>query len=328
MAAGSPKETETAMPPQVAASGPVRYIKLGAGGDLEAECLANGAAVGTIYFGFGMERPERLAACRARRWQQLRELVLTAEYAGKPRVATNVANQARALFEDHGATVWITFHAGRLWWCRSSHRPERRAGRDGVWRLVDGGWSDHDAAGTPLETWHLSGRVTKLMAFRGTSCALPPDDAEYVRRRINGRTIPEVEAARAARDELLDRVGRLLRLLEPSDFETLVDLVFTNTGWRRLGPLGGTQKTIDLELQLPTTGEQAFVQVKAVATARLFAEYVAALQERSQDAWMFFAYHSGEVGPSVSRVQLLGPQALARMVLDAGIVSWLLRKTA
>ena len=327
MTAGSPKRTETALAPLVAAGGPVRYIKLGAGGALEAECLANGAAVGTIYFGFGMERPERLAACRARRWQQLRALFLSAEHAGKPGVATNVANQARAFFEDDGTTVWITFHGGRLWWCRSSHRPEPREGRDGVWRPVDGGWSDHDATDTPLQTWHLSGRVTKLLAFRGTSCALPPDDAAYVRRRINGGTIPEVEEARTASDQLLHAVGRLMRLLEPSDFETLVDLVFTTTGWRRLGPVGGTQKTIDLELQLPTTGEQAFVQVKSVATERLFAEYVAALQERAQDAWMFFAYHSGEVGPAVPRVRLLGPEALAQLVLDAGLVSWLLRKT-
>ncbi len=34
------------------------------------------------------------------------------------------------------------------------------------------------------------------------------------------------------------------RLLEPQDFELLVDLVFSTSGWRRVGVVGGTQKTL------------------------------------------------------------------------------------
>jgi hypothetical protein len=53
-----------------------------------------------------------------------------------------------------------------------------------------------------------------------------------------------------------------MKLLGPRDFETLVDLVFSTSGWRRQGVVGKTQKTLDLDLILPSTGERAFVQVK------------------------------------------------------------------
>jgi hypothetical protein len=58
----------------------------------------------------------------------------------------------------------------------------------------------------------------------------------------------------------------MMRLLEPRDFETLVDLMFSTSGWRR-GIIGNTQKTLDLDLLLPSTGERAFVQVKSIGIA-------------------------------------------------------------
>lgn len=48
----------------------------------------------------------------------------------------------------------------------------------------------------------------------------------------------------------------LMQLLAPRDFELLVDLVFTSSGWRRVGEFGKTQKTLDLDLVLPNTKEK------------------------------------------------------------------------
>ena len=56
-----------------------------------------------------------------------------------------------------------------------------------------------------------------------------------------------------------------------------VDLVFANSGWRRLGQVGKTQKTVDIELMLPTTGERAFVQVKSSASKQDLTQYVEGL---------------------------------------------------
>ena len=312
---------------QIPASGPVRYLKLGERGILEDDCTKDGSA----YFGFGMYQADRRALWEAGRWDELRALLLTTSYAGKPSVATNVTRQARAFFEDDGTTVWITFHDGRMFWSRflPGSTVEHRHGRDGVWRRVDGGWRHIDIAGDELEMAGLSGRLTQLVGFRGTSCAVRPDDlARYARRRINAQTIPEIEQARATVARLTEDIVPLMRLLEPRDFETLVDLVFSTSGWRRLGPVGGTAKTIDLELELPTTGQQAFVQVKARATTPDLAEYVTALTTRPQDAWMFFVYHTGKVKTDDPRVRLVGPRAFAEMVLNAGLTSWLIKKTA
>ena len=83
--------------------------------------------------------------------------------------------------------------------------------------------------------------------------------AEYAIRRINGQDLPEVERALEAVNELYDSVIGLMRLLEPKDFELLVNLVFSDDGWRMLCVVGRTQKMIDLDILLPSTGERAFL---------------------------------------------------------------------
>lgn len=64
-----------------------------------------------------------------------------------------------------------------------------------------------------------------------------------------------------------------MRLLTLQDFELLVALVFANSGWRRAGQVGNTQKTVDIELMLPTTGERAFLQIKSAAGNGDLADY-------------------------------------------------------
>jgi hypothetical protein len=62
-------------------------------------------------------------------------------------------------------------------------------------------------------------------------------------------------------EDLTRSAQELMKLLWPGDFETLVDLVFSTSGWRRQGPVGKTQKMLDLDIVLPSTGERAFVQI-------------------------------------------------------------------
>jgi hypothetical protein len=73
-----------------------------------------------------------------------------------------------------------------------------------------------------------------------------------------------VENAIGALKETRTAVLNLLKLLGEKDFEVLVDLVFYASGWRRQGVSGKTQRTLDLDLLLPSTGERAFVQVKVL----------------------------------------------------------------
>jgi hypothetical protein len=196
----------------------------------------------------------------------------------------------------------------------------------GVWRLVSGGWKHTDINGDALTKERLAGSLTKLAAYRGTSCSV--DVADYVIRRINGLKLPDVEKAIHALSEIHSAVIGLIRLLEPKDFELLVDLVFAASGWRRLGVVGKTQKTLDLDLMLPSTGERAFVQVKSRTTSHELAEYVTALDQAGPFDRMFFVYHTGAISTDDDRIVVIGPDKLSEMVVEAGLTSWLIRKVS
>jgi hypothetical protein len=53
-----------------------------------------------------------------------------------------------------------------------------------------------------------------------------------------------------------ESVLEMIKLLRWLDFETLVDLVFTSSGWRRVGTVGGDQEMVDFALELPSTKER------------------------------------------------------------------------
>jgi hypothetical protein len=299
----------------------VRYIKLGEGGRWEQECLAKGI----IRIGFGSADLGRFALCRAGQWEKLADSFIT---EGKDKAtATRSTNELRLFFEDDGATLWVTFVGERLCWgLVDGTAPEPHIDGGGVWRTVAGGWRWTDLLGEQLTKDRLSGALTKLAAYRGTSCDV--DVSNYVIRRINGQKTPEVERALLASQEMKTAVLGLMKLLTWHDFETLVDLVFSTSGWRRVGRVGGTQKTLDLDLSLPSTGERAFVQVKAKTSSAELASYVGKLEGLGPYDRMFYVFHSGEAATDDERVTVIGPPQLAELVMDAGLVSWLIRKVS
>jgi hypothetical protein len=138
------------------------------------------------------------------------------------------------------------------------------------------------------------GSLTKLAGYRGTSCNV--DVRDYVVRRINCETIPQVERGIVALREMTEATLAMIRLLDPKDFEILVDLVFSTSGWRRQGLIGKTQKTLDLDLVLPSTGERAFVQVKSRTTPAELADYISRLEAADDYARMFMS-----ITPAMSR---------------------------
>ncbi len=297
----------------------VRYIKLGGGGSWEAECITKGI----IRFGFQSASAERFPLCREGRWADLTQSFLA---EGKTKgTATRFTNETRQFFADDGSTLWITFSGGSLYWgFLDATPPERHPDGNGVWRPVAGGWKSRDISGEALTTDRLSGALTKLASFRGTSCDV--DVRDYVVRRINGQKSPELERAITAVEQMRHSALELMRLLHPKDFEILVDLVFSTSGWRRQGIVGKTQKTLDLDLLLPSTGERAFVQIKSHTTSAELTAYVAQLEGNTLYDKMFFVYHSGEAAINDDRVTVVGPERLAEMVVDAGLVDWLVRK--
>ena len=296
----------------------VRYIKLGPGGGWEKECLETGI----VRFGFGSASEVRFGLCRGARWSDLAESFMA---EGKDKsTATRFTRELRLFFEDDGSTLWITFIGERLCWgFVAPMPPEPHNDRNGLWRPIAGGWRWTDQNGEELTKDRLPGALTKLAAYRGTSCDV--EQADYVVRRINGQKIPAVERALAATQEMKQSTLELMRRLEPRDFELLVDLVFTTSGWRRVG-IGGTTHTT-LDLTLPSTGERAFVQVKSTATSQELAESVAAIDDSPFNR-MFYVFHSGEAATDDERVTVIGPEQLADLVMDAGLFGWLIRKVS
>jgi hypothetical protein len=272
--------------------------------------------------GFGSDLDQGFALCEAKDWKGF-----AAMWRAQGRtqgVATRFANETQLFAEDDGSTLWITFSGQRLLWAMLE--PEGRMTRmydgDSTYRPVAGGWRDHDILGAPLIKGNLAGDLVSLAAYRGTSCKV--GRPEYVIRKINGRRASEVEAAEAALASMQKTALAVIRELRPDDFELLVDLLFTQSGWRRVGYVGRTQKTLDLDIILPSTRERAMVQVKSTTSSQELASCVAQLGPPHKR--LFFAYHSGEAKTSDPRVVVLGPERIADMTLDAGLMRWVMEK--
>ena len=112
-----------------------------------------------------------------------------------------------------------------------------------------------------------------------------------------------------------------------TDAPIVVELIFSQSGWRRTGETGGSQETVDIELELPSTGERAFVQVKSRTIQAQLQDYMDRLTGRPESK-MFYVYHTAKTALSATdgTVVLVGPERLAEMVLTSGLFDWLLKK--
>ena len=149
----------------------VRYIKLGERGRWEQVCMEKGI----VRIGFGSAHPERLGLCLAGHWSELADSFIA---EGKDKgTATRFTNELRLFFEDDGSILWITFGGERLYWgLLDQSQPVPNADLDGVDRSVHKGWRWTDVHGDPLTKDRLSGALTKLTAFRGTSWDVDVDE--------------------------------------------------------------------------------------------------------------------------------------------------------
>jgi hypothetical protein len=295
------------------------YIKLGRSGSWEKECLEKGI----LRFGY---RETPFDAAVAGDW----DTVWTAwhgmrnENAG---TATRDVTQIRYFFERDDQALWTTFSGGMLWWCFAKPGVKKHKDGKGTYRETVDGWHNTDINGTKLTMDKLSGTLLKMQGFRGTICDVKAFD--YLKQKLNGKLPVAVEEAAKAENHMVEKIVPLMQMLSWQDFELLVDLVFSNSGWRRVTQLGKTQKTVDFELLMPITGDRAFVQVKSSANKKDLAHYLGSLKDSIIYDRMFFVWHTGDVGDvDVPNVDLIGPGEMARMVFEAGLTSWLREKVS
>lgn len=95
--------------------------------------------------------------------------------------------------------------------------------------------------------------------------------------------------------------------------------------------MGQTDKAIDLDLISPVTGRKAFVQVKSQADYSTFQQSVDQFQAMGQYDDFYFVVHTatGYLADHASpdpRIHVLHLVTIADLVINAGLVRWLINK--
>lgn len=300
----------------------VRYIKLGGGGEWEKSCIE---VEQTIRLGYVSPHHQDSLAKNwdavLAYWNKFRN--------GNAATASNDLRQIRDFYEQPPNTLWFTFYKRQLWWAFAQPTVSELPDLSRVRRVV-GAWCGTDILGRPLWEESLDGRLSQIVGYRGTICGVSVEVAEYLVRRINGDRSDEVVRAEAAVAELERAVEQLIKGLYWKDFELLIDVVFSRAGYQRVSVLGKTQKDIDIDFESPVTRRRAFVQVKSQASMEVFKHCVDQFRTMPQYDDFFFVCHS-PLGISGSHsdhpnVHLLTGPTLARLVIDAGLVGFLISK--
>jgi len=121
----------------------------------------------------------------------------------------------------------------------------------------------------------------------------------------------------------------MIRRLPPDEFEILVDLIFTRSGWRRVGRVGGNQPDVDLLLEQPLTGRTGWVQVKSSCTQVVLDDYYGRFMRSGAAGDFFFVVHTTPSAlrlPAGPNLHLWSGDRLADIVSEAGLFDWLLER--
>ena len=300
----------------------IRYIKLGPQGCWFDRCQDESL----IELGHHSV-PHRLALDGD--WAAI-ERLLVEEQRRSPSKAKDFVREVRDFYTLGDDCLWITIAEGRLWWAMAEPEVFPIAGenRGARARRVIGAWRGTDLAGARLDISGLSTRLTKTAGYRQTICGVAAED--YLLRRLNGETQPAVQVATQARTDLIAAARALIELLDWRDFEILVDLIFSSSGWRRVSEVGGVQADTDMILEQAATGERAFVQVKSSASPAVLKDYIARFRADARFDRLFFVCHSPSwtfEGAQQPGIHLWLGDRLAEQAVRAGLFDWLISKT-
>jgi hypothetical protein len=297
------------------------YVKLGGGGDKEEECLQNG----TIYGGWG-EIPHDL--CLADKWNDVRDILINKLHKDKG-AATRRMNQIRDFYKSDSQTLWVTFYKEHLYWCFASEKIEL-LGNNSKRRNTLNGWSCSDIKGNKLLFGNISGTILQKQGFRGTICGFLDEDVAYLSVKINGEELPYVKRVNDAKTQLVKALQEIIASLHPKEFELLVDMIFREAGWLRVGELGGTRKDIDIELYSPVTKETYIVQVKASAGVEEYSKFSTYPEEKTKYHQYYFIVNNPS--KELSGVDKNGDircwfaEDIAEYVVTYGLVNWVIGK--
>lgn len=306
----------------------IRYMKLGASGRWEASALDHGR----LQWGVPSD-PHDLASRGD--WAALNQAYRDAGCIAS--TATGYTNEARAFYDGDSDALWITFARGRMWWAQAE--PEVHwFGGDGSsegtrYRVVTGGWHDTDVAGSTLGSDRLSTKLTQLGSYQRTICGLSAAQQKLCLRYINVEIDAEHQAVVEARAALRSSLSTLIRRLTWADFELLVDLAMSRSGWMRISELGKTGKDVDLIVEQPLTGERMTVQVKSAADQQVVDDYARRLGAYGSTNRSMLVCHSpkGQLKAPLAQgaarpLDLMIGEQVTDLAISAGLVDWVVQR--
>lgn len=302
----------------------VRYVKNGSGGKWWPAAKADG---GQIHLGW---------------WFVPRALLQRADLPGieacirehytKHSVATADFNAIKLVLENPSQYIWVTFEDSSLWWCTVHNgvtvnlKKENEKTEGSFWLTCDRPWSNQSVGGRPLAISNLPGIVGAVAGFRATICE--PKGSRDILRVIQDGEDADISNASRARKAYTAAVEKLITRLRPKDFELLVDLILSRSGWFRRAELGGVTEGTDIEAGNAATNEIAFVQMKSRASQSVLDEYVQKYRARRDHFQrMFFVVHSPDGALKLPiddpSIQIWTGDRIAELAVRLGLGEWI-----
>lgn len=297
------------------------YLKLGEQGRWEdVLCEGEKARIGWKNIS--------LIDIQQKRWDKIKgEIESDFELRGKRNGATQDFNALKIFCEATELDIFITFFDGKLYWCKLDNS-EIQEDSVSKYRITKIKWRCKDIFGNILYTNKISGRISKTQGFRATLCSI--DELDSLKRIINSEKSPLIINIESKRKELCELITKALNELHWKDLEILADLIFRQTGWRRISLIGGKMKYIDMELEDVITKERYQVQVKASANKQDFEEYAEKFNGLDYRRMFFVVFNPDnsliQYNNRFENIQLILGAELSELIIDLGLVNWIVQK--
>lgn len=298
----------------------VQYIKLGPGGIWASEAISEGRVL------FGAQMIDH-NACLTADWESVEQQFRASGFSQQ-----GVINGVRQLrsFYSSAETLWFTVATGKIWWAMTTGSPEdtgiQHPQKPSKYLQTVNGWHSESLDGQTLYTCNVSSALTKTASYRRTICDVSASG--YLLRLINGEPDEQVQRGLTLLSQQIQLAQNLIKKLHWADFETLVDLIFTHSGWLRQGGVGGQTPDVDLTMKEPITGKTAWIQIKSTASPSTLKDYLLRFESDGSCTDFFFVCHSMPAPkdfPQESNYHFWGVDEIASRATRAGLFEWLLK---
>ena len=265
-------------------------------------------------------------------WDRIRNIIKQDyDERGKTKGSTQDYNALKRFCDATIEDVFITFYDGKMFWCNLVEGPVEQD-EISKFRRTKNGWSCHPI-NNPDKSLHsndISGEISKTQAFQGTLCRFSEREEKIITRILNENSNPHVTYIQDCKEKICIETVELLKELHWKDCEILTDLIFIQTGWRRVSMQGGTMEFTDMEYFDLINNEKYAVQIKSGAKKKDFEIYEEKLGNRGFRKLFFVVFNPdnsiADLKNDRSDIEILYGKKLAELIFDLGLLGWVLNK--